>query len=82
MFCRNNLSPFPTLEEALDAVDEKIGFYVEVKYPQRVYVSMFNKGNDTVVNKGGVALINIGGVAVVNKGGVAVVKFMHLLILF
>ncbi|XP_067928225.1 glycerophosphocholine phosphodiesterase GPCPD1-like [Watersipora subatra] len=34
---RNNLSPFPTLKEALDAVDEKIGFYVEVKYPQRVY---------------------------------------------
>jgi glycerophosphoryl diester phosphodiesterase len=31
--------PFPTLREALEAVDIAVGFYVEIKYPQIVYVS-------------------------------------------
>lgn len=31
------------LREALDAVDETVGFYVELKYPQILYVRTSNK---------------------------------------
>ena len=33
------ISPFPSLEQALNQVDDHLGFFIELKYPQDMFVS-------------------------------------------